>query len=65
MDLVTLCYMTYRIAGNFGEVFNLVIGEFGKKIAKLETHQYRLLHVCLGLWHLEFRSPDLNLVNAY
>ena len=30
----------YRIAGNFGEVFNLAIWRILKKIAKLKTRQY-------------------------
>ena len=33
--------LVYRIAGNFGKVFNLVIWRFcGRKIAKFKTHQY-------------------------
>ena len=39
--------VVYRIAGNFGEVFNLVIWRILKKIAKLKTCQYYLNNVLL------------------
>ena len=35
-----MTYTVYRIAGNFGEVFNLAIWRILKKIAKLKFAKY-------------------------
>ena len=50
----------YRIAGNFGEVFNLAIL---RKFAKFITRQYYFIHY-RTMWKRS-RSPNLKFANAF